>query len=117
MDGLIMKYFVLKPSGDDPYAVASCKAMKKYAQSIEMENGKLSEELRGWVGKEEVSRMDRRFNNPPKSESGNSQNVNQQLKAEIAEVWNDLSGLAVKNDIDQAIIVDAVERLKQLSAV
>jgi hypothetical protein len=31
MNGLLMKYFVLKPAGDDRYAAASRKAMRAYA--------------------------------------------------------------------------------------
>lgn len=51
---------------------------------------------------------------------GNSNTANaknNKIKAEIAKVYPTLEGLAVKNDIDQAIINVVVERLKQLSAV
>lgn len=49
MDGLVMKYFVLKPKGDDEYAKASRKAMMMYAASIRKENLKLSTELIEWT--------------------------------------------------------------------
>lgn len=47
--GLYMKYFVLKPKGDDPYASASRKAMRVYAKHIEKENPQLANSLRMWA--------------------------------------------------------------------
>lgn len=52
MDGLQMKYFVLKPKGDDVYAEASRKAMGVYAKHVENENPQLAEELRDWCSRE-----------------------------------------------------------------
>lgn len=49
MGGLLMKYFVLKPAGDDVYARASRMAMLKYADVIKGENPKLSAELKDWA--------------------------------------------------------------------
>ena len=49
MPGLQMKYFVLKPKGDDPYARASRAAMHHYAKFIEQENPELAKELRDWA--------------------------------------------------------------------
>lgn len=49
---LVMKYFVLKPSGSDPYAVASRDAMVAYAKSISGYDGALSIELLDWVALE-----------------------------------------------------------------
>ena len=43
------KYFVLKPSGDDQYAVASRNAMETYAKCIEDENPDLSFWMRNWI--------------------------------------------------------------------
>lgn len=64
MDGLQMKYFVLKPRGSDPYAYASRAALVAYAEAIRSENSELARDLREWVlqeiklvareGKEEV---------------------------------------------------------------
>ena len=51
--GLLMKYFVLKPAGNDRYAEASRKAMRAYADHIRMENDPLAEELWQWAIKEE----------------------------------------------------------------
>lgn len=48
MKGLIMKYFVLKPKGDDPYAIASRCAMWAYADAIIEENPKLAADLLAW---------------------------------------------------------------------
>ena len=47
--GLQIKYFVLKPSGDNPYSEASRKAIRAYAQAIQKENPQLCEDLRKWV--------------------------------------------------------------------
>ena len=66
MDGLIMKYFVLKPSGDNEYAMASRRAIKMYAKTIEKTNGKLATELRDWMLKEDSAVIDSRLENPPK---------------------------------------------------
>jgi hypothetical protein len=49
MNGLEMKYFVLKPKGDDPYAAASRKAMEAYADAIKRENPRLARALISWV--------------------------------------------------------------------
>ena len=47
-----MKYFVLKPEGNDIYAEASRKAMRSYALHIGNENLKFAEELRNWADDE-----------------------------------------------------------------
>ena len=52
MNGLQMKYFVLKPKGDDEYARASRLAMSAYADAIEQENAELAAELNAWTEKE-----------------------------------------------------------------
>lgn len=49
MKGLKMKYFVLKPNGNDVYAEASRAAMNQYARLIEHKNPKLAKELRDWA--------------------------------------------------------------------
>jgi hypothetical protein len=53
MDGLLMKYFVLKPEGDDTYAHASRSAMERYALIIRKENPQLADDLIAWVLREE----------------------------------------------------------------
>lgn len=50
--GLEMKYFVLKPGGDDQYAIASRAAMKVYADTISSENPELAEDLLQWAERE-----------------------------------------------------------------
>jgi hypothetical protein len=52
MVGLQMKYFVLKPAGDDKYSEASREAMRAYAEHIQNENFELAEELRKWADSE-----------------------------------------------------------------
>lgn len=54
MSGLLMKYFVLKPKGDDIYAAASRKAMRAYALHIREANLRFSEELRAWADDEQA---------------------------------------------------------------
>jgi len=49
MDGLVMKYFVLKPKGRSVYAAASRVAMLAYADEIEKLNPKLAGQLRDWA--------------------------------------------------------------------
>ena len=53
MQGLIMKYFVLKPEGQDAYAKASRAAMKTYAENINNTNPQLAVALVKWAWKEE----------------------------------------------------------------
>ena len=53
--GLLMKYFVLKPSGSDVYAKASRKAMRAYASFVLEENPELANELRDWAWREQVA--------------------------------------------------------------
>ncbi|PCI27311.1 hypothetical protein COB52_04985 [Candidatus Kaiserbacteria bacterium] len=48
MTGLIMKYFVLKPRGQDIYAKASRAAVRAYAKVIEEENPEFSHGLLQW---------------------------------------------------------------------
>lgn len=53
VDGLLMKYFVLKPGGADEYAMASRHAMRAYSRRIAFENSKLAEQLQSWADREE----------------------------------------------------------------
>lgn len=51
MSGLKMKYFVLNPDSkdkDSPFAVASRRAMRAFADEIESTNSNLAYELRLW---------------------------------------------------------------------
>jgi len=52
MEGLMMKYFVLKPAGNTQYHHASRVAMSKYAEIIRSTNPELADNLDEWVGKE-----------------------------------------------------------------
>lgn len=52
MAGLQMKYFIVKPQGDDAYAKASRAAMRSYANHIRDENEALSDDLRAWADRE-----------------------------------------------------------------
>ena len=52
MEGLTMKYFVLKPKGVDIYARSSRRAMRAYAQLVRQENPQFAEEVRAWADKE-----------------------------------------------------------------
>lgn len=57
MDGLLMKYFVLKPAGSDKYAAASRGAMRRYADLIVGENPGLAGDLRKWADAEHVNSL------------------------------------------------------------
>ena len=46
---LEMKYFVLKPRGNNVHAAASRKAMRAYASHIEKEDPELGKDLRAWA--------------------------------------------------------------------
>jgi len=49
---LKMRYFVLKPESKrfaDPYAAASRRAMREYADAIELTDRELASDLRKWA--------------------------------------------------------------------
>lgn len=52
MDGLLMKYFVLKPKGNTVHAMASREAMRAYAKCVQEENPFFAEELKTWAMEE-----------------------------------------------------------------
>lgn len=52
MNGLLMKYFVLKPKGSSLHALASREAMRVYADAIEINEPLLAKEVREWVTRE-----------------------------------------------------------------
>lgn len=58
--GLVMKYFVLKPRGDDMHAEASRAAMLTYASMIAETNPVLSSEMSFWVNREAVASFERK---------------------------------------------------------
>jgi hypothetical protein len=53
-----MKYFVLKPNGNNPYSEASRRAMRAYARYIEEENPDMCKDLRQWADNETPSLID-----------------------------------------------------------
>lgn len=53
MDGLLLKYFVIKPKGNNIYAKASREAMFKYAEVINETNPIFANDLIEWATKEE----------------------------------------------------------------
>lgn len=52
MDGLQMKYFVLKPKGKGLHAQACRQAIREYAKIIQKENSKFASELVNWMNHE-----------------------------------------------------------------
>ena len=48
-DGLKLKYFVLKPMGNDAYAHASREAMRVYAHHISEVNPEFAGDILEWV--------------------------------------------------------------------
>ena len=53
MAGLQLKYFVLKPEGNSPWAKASRTAMRVFAAEIENDNFQLAADLKQWAYEEE----------------------------------------------------------------
>jgi hypothetical protein len=65
MSELQMKYFVLKPAGDDDYAIASRRAMMAYAAWIgDHGNPDLAAELGDWVERKSFESFKRRAEGP-----------------------------------------------------
>lgn len=52
-NGLQLKYFVLKPGGNDSYARASREALVSYANAIQAEDPKLAHAVMEWAITEE----------------------------------------------------------------
>jgi len=52
LNRLMMKYFVLKPSGNNIYASASRAAMWTYASAIKTEHPELANDIFDWVKRE-----------------------------------------------------------------
>jgi len=48
MEGLKLKYFVLNPTKEDDYGIASRKAILAYADAIQQTNSELAFDLRKW---------------------------------------------------------------------
>jgi hypothetical protein len=48
-EGLLLKYFILKPKGNNIYAKASRLAMLRYAEVIDIDNPIFANDLRRWV--------------------------------------------------------------------
>jgi hypothetical protein len=62
MPGIMMKYFVLKPAGDDAYASASRIAMLAYAKHIKDTNPDLCRDLTEWADHEHAEYYARKAN-------------------------------------------------------
>lgn len=52
---LLMKYFVLKPVGNDIFAAASRSAMLRYASIIDKDHPNFAKDIRHWAAVEEVN--------------------------------------------------------------
>ena len=57
--GLFMKYFVLKPAGDDLLAKASRAAMFQYARFIKEDEPEFSNQVRQWAERENAAAFER----------------------------------------------------------
>ena len=75
MPGLIMKYFVLKPAGDDIYAKASRMAMRKYAEVIAQDNPEFTHDIRNWVDQENAEAYARSLDQTPQESITEKQDV------------------------------------------
>lgn len=59
-NGIVMRYFVLKPKGNSPYHEASRAALRAYADSIQPVNDRLAIQIRQWARRENrIARMTR----------------------------------------------------------
>jgi hypothetical protein len=56
MKMLEMKYFVLKPKGNDVFAEASRAAMRRYAEIIKSVEPGMADELMEWVAAEDETK-------------------------------------------------------------
>ena len=65
MTGLEMRYFVLKPKGDDVHAIASRNAMRAYANYIHFSNPKLASDLEAWADRETAATIEGKITNEP----------------------------------------------------
>ena len=91
MEGLLMKYFILKPRGSNVYAKASREAIWKYAEVIESENIVFADDLRTWALKEESL---------AKKSAENSDGFKEYKRTNVAEMrpyvlGEDLTGISV----------------------
>ena len=57
--GMEMRYFVLKPKGDNVYAQASRVAMQVYADFIRLEDPQMAEDLYAWLDRVYEARGER----------------------------------------------------------
>lgn len=94
---LEMKYFVLKPKGNSPFAEASRSAMLAYAKSIESTDAFMARSLRIWAENE----GDRVVNTaqPEQGEGGNSAALLNGIKIDLGEALN----LKSNSDLRMAI--------------
>jgi hypothetical protein len=58
MSGLYLKYFVLKPNGQDAYAKASRAAMRAYAKEIKQHDSGMADSLNEWAYNAETFNSD-----------------------------------------------------------
>lgn len=81
---LEMKYFVLKPHGNDPYAAASRAAMGAYAKVIEPTDQALAGDLWEWARQ---SLAEVRFVAPPEKKRGDGRMENHEFLWDWAKRW------------------------------
>ena len=125
---LEMKYFILKPRGNKPHALASRRAMGAYADSIKDEDYALSKDLIRWVERENVIAVHGEFHpddnltewaekefNPPKSETIDRPDKTQQIKAEIRSIRVRAEGRKKLSVVKHRVILH--DLLSELSAV
>ena len=58
-EGITLKYFVLKPKGNDKYAFASRQAMLIYSELIKEVNPVLAKNLKEWSTREQDLKFDK----------------------------------------------------------
>ncbi len=58
MNGLELRYFILKPSGKGQSGKASRAALRRYADLIQDENPILAQELHEWANREQIKAVE-----------------------------------------------------------
>jgi len=99
-EGLILKYFIVKPKGNNIYAKASREAMLRYAEVINIINPVFANDIIEWVHSEQIAVVGEIY-----GEGVKSVGFSQYERTNIAEMrpyilGEDLSGISVADADD-----------------
>lgn len=115
MSSLQMKYFVLKPAGDDAYARAARKALQTYSLEITGENPSMANDMWKWAVREENAHHERG------EALASAQRAVGDLRERSATLADDLRGLLDRlgssepvSEDDERLITGILERAWEL---